>query len=317
MVIRAFGGPEVFDLQEVPDPTPGPGELRVRVAASSVNPVDYKIRRNGAWAGVRPPAIIGYDVSGVVDAVGPGVTEWRQGDEVYYTPEIFGGRPGSYAQYHVVDAAIVARKPRNLDHVQAAAVPLAGGTAWDALVVRAGVRAGETVLIHGGAGGVGHFAVQIARASGCRVLATCSRRNLDFVRELGADVAIDYEAEDFVERTLRETDGQGVDVVFDTVGGPLLARSIEATRPGGRLVSIVSAASSLDAAHRKNLTVHFLFLLRERRRLDALRSLIERGLLRPVVDEVLPLEQVARAHARLESGHGRGKIVLEIPSRDP
>lgn len=314
MVIRAFGGPDVFEPRDLPDPTPGPGQVLVRVLASGVNPVDYKIRRSGAWAGVQPPAVIGYDVSGVVEAVGPGVTEFKPGDEVYYTPEIFGGRPGSYAQYHVADAAIVARKPRNLDHVQAAAVPLAGGTAWDAIVARARVQPGETVLIHGGAGGVGHFAVQIARAAGARVLATCSRANLDFVRELGADVAIDYEHDDFVEVVRQETEGQGVDVVFDTVGGSLLSRSIAATRPGGRLVSIVSAGGDLDAAHRKNLTLHFLFLLRRRERLDSLRALIERGLVRPHVDQVLPLEQVARAHQRLETGHGRGKIVLQIPA---
>ena len=314
MVIRAFGGTDVFEPRDLPSPEPGPGEVLVRVVATAVNPVDYKIRRNGAWAGVKPPAVIGYDVSGVVEAVGPGVTDFRPGDEVYYTPEIFGGKPGSYAQYHVANASIVARKPRNLSHLEAAAVPLAGGTAWDALVTRAGVRPGETVLIHGGAGGVGHFAVQIARAAGARVLTTCSQRHREFVRQLGADVAIDYEREDFVEAVLRETGGQGVDVVFDTVGGELLAKSVEVTRPGGRLVSIVSVSGNLNAAHRKNLTLHFLFLLRARDKLDALRALIERGLLRPVVDQVLPLEQVAKAHERLETGHGRGKVVLQVPT---
>lgn len=314
MVIRAFGGTDVFEERDLPDPQPGPGEVLVRVVATAVNPVDYKIRRNGAWAGVKPPAIIGYDVSGVVEAVGPGVTDFRSGDEVYYTPEIFGGKPGSYAQYHVASASIVAHKPRNLSHVEAAAVPLAGGTAWDAMVTRAGVRPGETVLIHGGAGGVGHFAVQIAKAAGARVLVTCSRRNLEFVRQLGADVAIDYEHEDFVEVVNRAAGGQGVDVVFDTVGGELLAKSVEVTRPGGRLVSIVSAGGNLNAAHRKNLTLHFLFLLRARDKLDSLRAVIERGLVRPVVDQVLALEQVAKAHERLETGHGRGKIVLQVPA---
>lgn len=314
VVIRAFGGTDVFESRALPRPEPGPGEVLVRVVATSVNPVDYKIRRNGAWAGVKPPAVIGYDVSGVVEAVGPGVGDFRPGDEVYYTPEIFGGKPGSYAQYHVASAAIVARKPRNLTHEEAAAVPLAGGTAWDALVARAALRPGETVLIHGGAGGVGHFAVQIARAAGARVLATCSQANVEFVRRMGADVAIDYTREDFVEVVARETEGRGVDVVFDTVGGELLSRSIEVTRPGGRMVSIVSASGNLNAAHRKNLTLHFLFLLRARDKLDALRALIERGLVRPAVDQVLPLEQVARAHERLETGHGRGKIVLRVPA---
>ncbi len=312
MLIRAFGGPEVFTAGEVPKPVPGPNEVLVRVHATSVNPVDYKIRRSGAWAGVTPPAIIGYDVSGVVEAVGPGVTRFAVGDEVYYTPEIFPGKPGSYAEYHVANEAIVARKPASLSHVEAAAIPLAGGTAWDALVSRAMLRPAETVLIHAAAGGVGSFAVQIARAAGAYVFATCSGRNLEFVRELGADRAIDYRTEDYVEVVRRETDGLGVDVVLDTVGGDTLSRSIAVARPGGRLVSIVSTLGSLDAAYRKNLTVHFLFLERGHERLDALRALVERGRLRPAIDSVLPLAEVARAHERLERGGVRGKIVLRV-----
>src|SRR3990172_8386455 len=138
-MIREFGGPEVFELRDVPTPEPGPGEVLVRVMASSVNPVDYKIRRAGEWAGVKPPAVIGYDVSGVVEAVGPGVRDFQPGDEVYYTPEIFGGGAGSYAEYHVAREAIVARKPDSLTHLEAAVVPLAGCTAWDALVNRGGL----------------------------------------------------------------------------------------------------------------------------------------------------------------------------------
>lgn len=310
MIIRAFGGPEVFEPADLPVPVPGPTELLVRVHATSVNPVDYKIRRAGAWANVHPPAVIGYDVSGVVEAAGIAVRDFAPGDEVYYTPEIFRGS-GSYAEYHVADESIVARKPATLNHLEAAAIPLAGGTAWDGIVTRGRVALGETVLIHAGAGGVGSFAVQIAKAAGARVIATVASRNHDIVRALGADVVIDYRAEDFVAATLAATGGQGVDLAFDTVGGDTLARSIGCTCPFGRLVSIVNTTGGLDPAYLKNLTVHFAFLLRERGRLDKLRTLVERGQLKPLIDSVLPLSAVADAHRRIEAGGMRGKIVLE------
>ena len=312
MFIRSFGGPEVFEEREVPVPEPGPGEVLVEVHATSVNPVDYKIRRNGTWAGVKPPAIIGYDVSGVVAAVGPGVTDFRPGDEVYYTPEIFGGRPGSYAPYHVARQEIVARKPENLSHTEAAAVPLAGGTAWDSLITRGGLRVGETVLIHGAAGGVGHFAVQIAKAAGAFVYATARAENIEFVKSLGADRVIDYRSQDFVQIIQEETGGRGVDLVLDTVGGEVLTRSLQVTRPHGRVVTILGGQVNLGPASQKNLTVHGLFLERARYKLDALRTLIEGGQLRPALDGILPLAEVAEAHRRLEEGGVRGKIVLRV-----
>lgn len=311
MILTGFGGPEVFRQEEVPRPEPRAHEVLVKVHATSVNPVDYKIRRAGSWAGVKPPAVIGYDVSGVVEAVGQAVRDFRVGDEVYYTPEIFSGQ-GSYAEYQAAHEAIVARKPAGLSHLEAAGVPLAGGTAWDALVERAQLRVGETVLVHAAAGGVGSLAIQIAKAAGAFVFATCGGYNLDLVRGLGADRVIDYRSEDFVEVIRGETGSRGVDAVFDTVGGETLSRSVEATRPRGRVVSIVSPPGDLSAAYRKNLTVHFEFLLRARDKLDALRALIERGRLRPVVDSVVPLSEVARAHEKLEKGGVRGKIVLRV-----
>ncbi|MCG0240068.1 MAG: zinc-dependent alcohol dehydrogenase family protein [Firmicutes bacterium] len=312
MVIRAFGGPEVFEARQVPVPQPGPNEVLVRVHATSVNPVDYKIRRGGAWAGVQPPAIIGYDVSGVVVAVGPGVRDFRPGDEVYYTPEIFGGAPGSYAEYHVARESIVARKPRNLSHLEAAAVPLAGGTAWDALITRAGLRVGERVLIHGAAGGVGSFAVQIARAAGAYVFATARGEAVEVVRSLGAHRVIDYQKEDFVRVIREETGGEGVDVALDTVGGEVLGRTLQVVRPHGRVVAIVNANADLSPAFVKNVTVHFMFLERARYKLDALRELIERGEIRPLIHGVMDLEQVADAHRQIEQGGMRGKIVLRV-----
>jgi NADPH2:quinone reductase len=312
MVIPRFGGPDVFELRDVPKPVPGIGEVLVRVIASGANPVDAKLRANGSWAGLTPPVILGYDVAGVVEQVGPGVTEFKAGDEVYYTPEIYGNPAGSYAEYNVARASIVAPKPRNLSFLEAAAVPLAGGTAWEALVRRLEIRVGETVLIHGGAGGVGSFAVQITRAAGARVLATAGPSNQETLPQLGADLAINYRSEDPSEVALRDTGGKGVDAVFDTVGGDLVARSLRATRLLGRLATILAPEADLAPLYRRNLTLHGVYLTRERRRLEEMTRLIERGQMRPLIDQVLPLEQVRKAHERLDSGHGRGKIVLRV-----
>lgn len=311
MVILSFGGPDVFEAQDLLTPQPGPGDVLVKVHATSINPVDYKIRQNGTWADIQPPAVIGYDVSGVVEALGEGVGDFAVGDEVFYTPDIFGG-PGSYAEYHVAHAGIVARKPDNLSHTEAASIPLAGGTAWDAIVTRAQLRPRESVLIHAAAGGVGSLAVQIAKTAGATVYATCSERNRDLVEQLGADVVIDYRSEDVAKVIGRETNGEGVDVVFDTVGGDTIAQSIAITKPGGRIVSVVNTSGDLNAAYGKNITLHFLFLQRARTKLDALREQIERGRIKPVIDSVLPLEDVAEAHAKLERGGVRGKIVLQV-----
>lgn len=312
MVIDRFGDPGVLQLRDIEKPQAGPGELLVRIVASGTNPVDAKIRAAGTWAGIPLPAVLGYDASGVVEAVGPGVTDFAPGDEVYYTPEIFGNRHGSYAEYEPVPASIVAKKPKNLSHVEAAAVPLAGGTAWDAIVRRLRVRVGETVLIHGGAGGVGSFAVQLAVAAGARVIATASKANLETLRMLGAHVAVDYASEDPFAVALRETGGAGVDAVLDTVGGDLVARSCPVTRPFGRLAFILGPHGDFSAASFRNLDLHGIFLQREGRRLREMAVVLERGGMKPLVETVLPLEQVAKAHERLDSGHGRGKIVLEV-----
>ncbi|WP_224240516.1 zinc-binding dehydrogenase [Hyalangium gracile] len=313
MVISRFGGPDVFEERDVPTPTAGPGQLLVRVVASGTNPVDAKLRQDGSWAGLIPPVVLGYDVSGVVEAVGPGVTGFARGDEVFYTPEIFDNPSGSYAEFNAVSAAIVARKPRNLTHEQAAAVPLAGGTAWEAVIRRLQLTVGETILIHGGAGGVGSFAVQIAKAAGAHVLATAGTENQKTLRRLGADVAINYQRVDATEAVLRETGGVGVDAVFDTTGSQVIP-TIPAVRRGGRIATILGFSGDMSAFYPRNLTLHGVFLLRERRRLEELTRLIERDHLQPLVESVLPLAQVADAHRRLDSGHGRGKVVLSISS---
>lgn len=308
-VITEFGDATVFEERDLPRPTPGPGEVLVRVHATSVNPVDTKIRQAGSWANVDPPEVIGYDVSGVVEAVGAAVTDFEPGDEVFYTPEIFEGA-GSYAAYHVADADIVARKPPSLSHREAAALPLAGGTAWQAVVERADVGVTDTVLVQG-TGGVGLHAVQMAAASGARVFAVSSPETVDVAERVGADRAVDYRTGSFVEEIRAATDeDQPVDVVVDTVGGDTLARSDEVTAPRGRMVTVLEPDPA--PAYQKNHTVHLLFLERQRRSLDGMRELVEAGHLDPVVDTVLPLSSVGRAHEVVEAGGLAGKVVLDV-----
>ncbi|MFW6180157.1 MAG: NADP-dependent oxidoreductase [Spirochaetota bacterium] len=304
MVIREFGGPEVFERREVSDPRPDPDQVLVEVRATSVNPVDFKTRQRGGWD-LQPPAILGWDAAGVVREAGSRVTGLKPGDEVFYTPPINGR--GTYAELHAVPAEVVSMKPSNLTFQEAAAVPLAGSTAWDALVERARVLPGERVLIHG-AGGVGSLGIQIAKAAGAWVAVTCGDYDFDLARELGADLTIDYRSQDFTGML----DPESVDVVFDTVGGDLLARSAPLVRRGGRMAVIVGHGGDFGRTYHRNITLHMVLLSRSRRKMELLRNLIERGGLRPVIDSVMDLEEVAEAHRRLERGRVRGKIVLRV-----
>ena len=314
-VLTSFGGPQSFELRDLPTPVPQAGQVLVRVHATSINPLDYQVRR-GDYADLVPlPGIIGHDVSGVVEQVGPGVTAFVPGDEVWYTPQIFDG-PGSYAEYHVALEHIVGKKPPTLTHLEAASLTLVGGTAWEALAVRAQLKAGESILVHGGAGGVGHVVIQVAKAMGAKVFTTVREQNVDFVRGLGADVAIDYTKEDYVEAIRRETGGQGVDVVFDTIGGDTLTRSPEVLAQLGRVVSIVDIAQpqNLIRAWGRNASYHFVFTRQNRGKLDELSALVARGQLKPYIGAVYPLADIALAHARLESPDNglRGKIAIAV-----
>ncbi|MDQ2151398.1 zinc-dependent alcohol dehydrogenase family protein [Alcaligenaceae bacterium A4P071] len=318
IVLTSFGGPESFELRDVQKPVPGVGQVLVKVHATSISPLDFQVRRGDYPDLVPLPAITGHDVSGVVEEVGPGVTSFSPGDEVWYTPQIFDGA-GSYAEYHVAAEGIIGKKPASLSHLEAASLSLVGGTAWEALVVRAGLRVGESILIHGGAGGVGHVAVQLAKAIGARVFTTVRESNVEFVRSLGADVMIDYEKEDYVDAVMRETGGLGVDVVFDTIGGNTLSRSPDALAQLGRVVSIVDTAQpqNIIQAWGKNASYHFIFTRQNRGKLDDLSALIARGQLRPHVGAVYSLADIPLAHARLESPNNGliGKIAIAVDPR--
>ena len=312
-ILEEFGNVDELKIKQVLKPQPEPHQILVRVCATSINPVDYQIRRGDYKDLVELPAIIGVDISGVVEAVGRSVTNFQIGDEVYYSPELFG-KSGSYAEYHVADEHIVAHKPANISHLEAACFPLAAGTAWDCLVTRGQLQIGESVLIHAGAGGVGSFAIQLAKAMGAYVFTTCSAKNRDLVEKLGADCIINYQTENYAAVVKHETQGKGIDLVLDTIGGKTIQESLEIIRSYGRLVSIVDVTTpqTLLAAWDKNLTIHFVFTSQQSHKLNSLKRLIDRKQLFPIIDRVMPLHQIAKAHQRIEQGSTRGKIVLKV-----
>jgi NADPH:quinone reductase-like Zn-dependent oxidoreductase len=301
----ALGGPEVLHESELPRPVPGHSQILIAVHASGLNPTDWKHRAHRGFL-PEPPFVLGWDVSGVVEAVGFGVTLFKPGDEV------FGMLPyphgvGAHAEYVVGPARAFAPKPRSLTHVEAGALPLAGLTAWQALVDTAGIEAGQRVLIHAAAGGVGHLAVQIAKAKGAYVVATASAGNHDFLRGLGADEVMDYNTTDLAEAV------RDVDVVLDSLGGDSPVRSVASLRPGGTLVSILGASANLqEAAAAKGVRAVIMLVEADHAGMLALASLVEAGALRPAIAGTFALADAAKAHALGETGHTAGKLVLVV-----
>jgi len=305
-----FGGPEVLALSEVPTPEPGAGEVRVKVKAAGVNPLDAQTRRGDYSDYVSLPFKVGVELSGVVDALGEGVTNLVVGDEVFYSARVLDNE-GGYAEYHTERADLVAKKPGSLSFAEAAAMPIAASTAWVCLVERGRVQSGDRVLILGGSGGVGQFAVQIASNVGAYVVTSVSEQAKDFVRELGADDTVDYRREDVWE-ALKDIAGNGFDVIVDLIGGDAIQQSLALLAPGGRVVSIVDQpqAQSLYAGWEVNAEIHLVFLTPSAERLTRLSSLAERGLLKSVVERTLALEEASEAHRLIEAGGRKGKIVL-------
>ena len=303
--IHTYGGPEVLKFEDAPRPEPAPGEVLIKVNAAGVNPIDWKIRA-GYLKDHRPyvfPLILGWDVSGIIEANGLDGTRFKNGDEVYARADI--ARNGAYAQYIVAKQVEVAQKPKLIDHIRAAAIPLAALTAWQALFDAAGLSAGQRVLIHGAAGGVGSFAVQLAKWKGTHVIGTASARNQAFIQELGADESIDYTKTRF-DDVVRD-----VDVVFDTVAGETQTRSWKVLKKGGILVSIASPPSAEDAV-KNGVRQAFVFMVPNASQLAEIAKLVDSGKLKPVVETVLPLSDARRAHELSQTGHTRGKIVLRV-----
>ncbi|MEV7144995.1 MULTISPECIES: NADP-dependent oxidoreductase [unclassified Streptomyces] len=301
-----LGGPEVLKLIETARPAPRPNEVLVRVRAAGLNPTDWKHRENGGFLG-EPPFVLGWDVSGTVEETGIGVAAFRPGDEVFgMVPYPFGH--GTHAEYAIVPARALVPKPAGIDHVQAGALPLVSLTAWQALVENADVQAGQRVLIHAAAGGVGHVAVQIAKARGAYVIGTASAAKHDFLREIGVDEPVDYRAVD-VTQTVRDAD-----VVLDTIGGDTSVASLRALRPGGILVSIlpVGSAELYDEAARRGVRAVRMLVDADRAGMRAVAGLVEEGKLRAAVAGTFPLADAAKAHEVGGTGRTTGKLVLVV-----
>ena len=308
VVAETTGGPEVLRLQEVPRPVPGMTEILVRVRAAGVNPTDWKSRAGGGLPGKTFPAILGYDVAGVVEQVGPGVTMYQPGDEVLGMP-LFPVLPGAYAEYVAAPSRQFVPKPAALSFEEAAGLPLAALTAWQGLFDTAKLHAGQRVLVHAAAGGVGHLAVQIAKSAGAYVIGTASAAKHAFVRGLGADEMIDYRTEDFAE-VLRD---RPVDVVFDPIAGDYSARSLGVLGDGGTLVSILPVdPAAAELARSRGIPTGFTLVEPDRLALTAIAELVEKGALRVAIDAVFPLAEAAEAHRHGEANTASGKIVLRV-----
>jgi NADPH:quinone reductase-like Zn-dependent oxidoreductase len=301
--IHDFGPPSVLQLEQCPRPTkPGGDEMLLRVHAAAVNPIDWKIRAGQAF---KPPLpyIGGFDVSGVVESAGPKVTKFKAGDEIFAMLDLRRG--GGYAEYAIVKESEAATKPPKISHVDAASVPLVTLTAWQALFDTAKLYKGQTILIHGGAGGVGSAAIQLAKWKGAKVIATASKDNLDFLKQLGADEVIDYRSEKFEDRA------KDVDVILDTVGGDTQTRSFAVLKKDGILVSIVGRASG-NLAKQHQVRVAGILVHPSGEQLAEIAKLIADGHFKPVATQIFPLADAAKAHEQSETRHTRGKIVQEV-----
>lgn len=301
--LHSFGTSDQLHLDDIPKPSPHAGEVLIRVHAASVNPVDYKIRSGEFKPGeLKLPLTMGRDISGVVEAVGPDVARFAVGDAVYALLDL---DHGGYAEYVTAQAEQIALKPTTLDHIHAAAVPLAALTAWQGLFDHGKLRSGERVLIHGAAGGVGQFAVQFAVARGAEVIATARQENRELLFDLGADEVIDYQHEKF------EDQAREVDLVYDLVAGDTQARSWKCLKRGGRMVSTLQPPSKVKAllhgAKGEAYMAH-----PSGRQLEEISHLIDGGQVRVNVEQTLALEQAARAQDHLEKDHPAGKVVLEV-----
>ncbi len=303
--IHEYGSAGVLKYEDAPKPDFAPNEVLVRVVAASINPVDWKVRE-GYLQQMIPyplPLILGWDVAGVVEAVGAAVTRFKAGDAVYSRPDL--KRNGTYAEYVAIREDEIAFKPKTVSFVEAAALPLAGITAWEALFTASQLKAGQTVLIHAASGGVGSLAVQLAKIQGAKVIATTSGKNRALVEALGADQVIDYQIQRFAEVV------SNVDVVFDTVGGEVQEASWSVLKPGGVLVSIISPPSA-EKAQSLGVKNAFVFIDPNAKILAEMAKLVDAGKLRPIVGSEFALRDIAKAHALSQTGHAVGKIVLYV-----
>jgi NADPH:quinone reductase len=309
VVLHRSGGPDELRVEEVADPVPAAGEVRIAVIAAGTNPVDAGNRADGSWARIEFPFVPGYDVAGVIDAIGAGVTSVSVGETVMAMTSFPRGA-GGYAEFVVTTADLVAILERDVDMTAASAVPLAAGTALEVLE-RLALGRGSSLLVLGASGGVGQFLLQLARHEGLRTIAVGGRSSHERMHVDGAAACIDYTTEDVAQRALELVGGQ-IDAIADLVGGDLLTRSLGALKPKGSAASIATPALDLDAVLDNNISFHGVLIGDDGKRTRRLANMFARGALRPHVSHVLPLDEAAQAHRILESGHAGGKVVLTV-----
>ena len=327
VLMTAEGEPEVLQVEDIAQQEiTSPTEVLVKLKAAGVNPIDTKLRR-GLYPVENLPTILGCDGAGIVETVGSKVTQFSPGDEVYFFHGGTGAKQGNYAEYTVLDERFIARKPQSIDFIHAAAAPLVLITAWESLFDRAELTEGQTILIHAGAGGVGHVAIQLAKQVGAKICTTVgSEEKAKFVTDLGADLAINYREQDFVEAVMNWTNGQGVDIAMDNVGGPMIEATFPAIRHYGDMVTLLQADANIDWTMARMRNIRFsmeimlspiLFNLIEAQQhqtdiLDKCTKLFDNNELRVHVSNTLPLEKIEDAHRMIEAGSTTGKIVIEI-----
>jgi len=326
--MRAAGDSSVLEYVDIAEPVIQlPSQVKIKLKAAGVNPIDTKIRATAGYYPDRLPAVLGCDGAGVIVEVGEAVTDYKAGDEVWFCHGGLGNEQGNYAEYNVLDESLLSHKPSTIDFVQAAAGPLVLITAWEALYDRVQLDENKTILIHAGAGGVGHVAIQLAKRKGARVFTTVQGQNkVDFVKALGADEVILYKEEDVTERVIKMTSGKGVDIVFDTVGPAVFKQSINALAYCGEIVTLLDPGSDVDwkEARLKNIKVSFELMLTpmikklleaRQHQVNILKQCadwIDKGELRIELGASYPLAQAAKAHEAIEEGHTMGKISLTI-----
>lgn len=312
VIIEHFGPPKVMKLIDQPTSNPGHDEVLVRVKATSVNPVDIQTRRGDYSNTVALPARLGVDCAGIIEKVGKDVDGFHVGDEVFYVPRLLANE-GSYATHHVEKASIVAKKPETISFEQAATLPLAAGTAWECLIERGRLKSGDRVLIHGGAGGVGVYAIQIAKFFGAHVVTTSSPGNNDFVALLGADVSYDYRKHSLYEE-IHHGYASGFDIILDTVGHKTIENSLPLLANSGRLVSIVDMPEpqNLITGWSVNAEIHLVFTTQSAKRLSEIAKVVDAGGIKPIIERVMKLSDIVLAHELIETGSRKGKIAIAV-----
>lgn len=308
-VMTNFGSQDVFKVKNISQPIPGSGEVLVKVSATSVNLIDCRHRQYGYLRGMKLPAVIGCEVSGVIAATGSNVSQFAVGDEVFYSTNTLRSQ-GTYAEYHITQESMLVKKPTGLSHIDAVGLPVNGSLLWEALIVQGGLSKGETLLIRDGIDCLGMIAIQVAKIAGARIVILCSKHQMDTAKGLGADIILERQSKNIHQQIAKATCHTGVDVFLDTIGGAEVSNYIPHIKQSGRMLGVINMQIDLAAAAEKDIFSKLVRHESDQAKLKAIYKLIEQGRIKTVVDTVMPLSEVGLAHQRMERGAMCGKIIL-------